>query len=385
MNEIPSSLYSNHKLEHELIALAMLSCQSPEELLKIFLTSLGSRLNASRIVIYQMLNTQKGHILVEAISPDVQSIKDRIYSIHYLGINSVTNVGCDRTFICPDVTQIDADVSIHQQWQETQVKAMMSAPIRLDLLSHNNIWGWALVQSHHPKQWELEESHLLFDLAQVLGQCLQNWELKLQFPHLYDANQQNLQQTIEKAEFWAKRTELIEEGNSVDPLEKNFYSEEITLASNFLIVDDQENLSLDRMHYKKSDNPLDHAVNIAMEKLEQKIIEQSFPLSPYSFANRNKPYRSEVFKYEIDLESQTLEDILENKSQYNVQSQYQGESQHESQRKIEYLQQKVSELVEGLQQKLHEISILQYQVQQISEAQQEIRQLLNGLLIPKSP
>lgn len=381
MNEIPSSLYSNLKLEHELIALAMLSCQSPEELLKIFLTSLGSKLNASRIVIYQMLNTQQGYILVEAISPDVQSIKDRIYSINYLGINSVTNVGCDRTFICHDVTQIDANVSIHQQWQETQVKAMMAAPIRLDLLSHNNIWGWALVQSHHPKQWELEESHLLFDLAQVLGQCLQNWELKLQFPHLYDASQQNLQQTIEKAEFWAKRTELIEESNAVDPLEKNFYSEEITLASNFLIFDDQENLSLDRMNYKKLDNSLDHAVNIAMEKLEQKIIEQNFPTSPYSFANRNKLYRAEVSKYEIDLESQTLEDVLECKSQYSVQSQYQSESQ----RKIEYLQQKVSELVEGLQQKLHEISILQYQVQQISEAQQEIRQLLKGLLTPKSP
>lgn len=376
MNEIPSPLYSNHKLEHELIALAMLSCQSPEELLKIFLTSLGSRLNASRIVIYQMLNTQQGHILVEAISPDMQSIKDRIYSINYLGIDSVVNVGHDRPFVHPDITQIDADLSIHQQWQETQVKAMMSAPIRLDLLTYNNIWAWALVQSEQPRQWSHAEANLLFDLAQVLGQCLQNWELKLQFPKLYDQNQQNLQQALEKAEFWAKRTELPQLSNTVDTLEKNLYSEDIILASNFLIVDDQENLNLDRMHTKQSDRAIDQAIDLAMEKLEPKIVVPSFPNSPYSFANRNQISRSESPKYEVDLESQTLEDILENKSQYSIPSQYQGESQH----KIEYLQQKVSELIEGLQQKLHEISILQHQVQQISEAQQELRQALNSLL-----
>jgi hypothetical protein len=135
------------------------------------------------------------------------------------------------------------------------------------------------------------------------------------------------------------------------------------------------------MHSQKLSNSLDQAIDIAMEKLEQKMPKQSIPASPYSFANRNKPCGSEFFKYEIDLESQTLEDILESKTQDSVQSQHQSESQ----RKIEYLQQKVSELVGSLQLKLQELSILQYQVQQISEAQQEIRQLLNGLLPHNSP
>lgn len=75
MNEVPSSLHSNQKLALESIATAMFSSPSLEELLKVFLTSLGAHLAVDRVAILKFINQQEGKILVEAISPNFRGIK----------------------------------------------------------------------------------------------------------------------------------------------------------------------------------------------------------------------------------------------------------------------------------------------------------------------
>jgi hypothetical protein len=68
MNGVTAFLDPTEKLKYELIATAMFSSNSPEELLKIFLTSLGDHLGVSRVAIYQFTNQYEGIVLVEAIA-----------------------------------------------------------------------------------------------------------------------------------------------------------------------------------------------------------------------------------------------------------------------------------------------------------------------------
>jgi len=66
----------------------------------------------------------------------------------------------------------------------------------------------------------------------------------------------------------------------------------------------------------------------------------------------------------VDVESITLEDVLENLIQDKTQD------------RVKFLQQKVNELIESLQQKLDEIATLQSHVQELTESQKEFRQKL---------
>ena len=75
--------------------------------------------------------------------------------------------------------------------------------------------------------------------------------------------------------------------------------------------------------------------------------------------------------YGVDLESITIEDVLESCAQ--------GITPDQTQTKVDYLQQRVGELVESMQQKLDEITLLQQQVQELTASQQEFRQILLDL------
>ena len=66
----------------------------------------------------------------------------------------------------------------------------------------------------------------------------------------------------------------------------------------------------------------------------------------------------------VDVESITLEDVLENLIQDKTQD------------RVRSLQQKVNELIASLQQKLDEIAMLQIQIQELTESQKEFLQKL---------
>ncbi len=361
MNEVPSFSDSSKKLEFEAIVTAMLSSTSPEDLLKIFLTSLGEHLDVSRAAIYQFTSRSEGIVLVEAIAPDVQSIKNQKYPISYFGIDALHNYPHNRPIILSDIAQITETLIVHQRWQKAEVKAMISAPILFDSLNPvDQLWGLAFVQKcDRPKEWQPQEADFLFNLTQVLGGCLQSWELKLRSP----TNQKIIKSEVtDQEEFIAKRIELSEDLAAIASVPLDLILEDIASKSNFILSDDEENELLNRIYIKDSEDSINQAIHLAMQRLDQKV--QQIP-SPYAGSLIEVDDAQNI--YGVDLESSTLEDILENCTQDQAQS------------KVEYLHQRVGELVENLQQRLEEIAVLQSQIQELTRSQQEFRQILLDL------
>jgi hypothetical protein len=354
MNEVPSSLYFNQKLGFESIATAMFSSASLEDLLTFFLTTLGTHLAVDRVAIFKFINQQQGKILVEAISPNLQSIKNQTYSIAYFGIDSLSNCPCDRAVILLDIAQTTKNSAIYEDWQRTQIKAMMSAPILFDSsTSVNKIWGLAVVQQcDQPRLWEPSEAEFLFRIAQILGQCLKSWKLRLRST----AFQEEIKAEImsEREEFLAHRIEL--------PENVEIISEEMTVSSNFILPDDDHNEILDRIHVGDNETSINFAINLALQKLDWKT-QHSSSNYPITFAPINHPQNIDG----VDVESITLENVLE------------ASSQDKTLDKADYLQQKVNELIESLQHKIDEISLLQGQIQELTQSQNELRQMLADL------
>jgi len=370
MNEVPLSLPPISSLGLESIATAMFASSSIEDLLKIFLIGLGERLDANRVAIYHLQNDQEGKILVEAISPNIESIRNQIYPITYFGIDSIQNYACDRATILSDIEQISKDCTQHPHCLRA-VKAMMLAPILFDSSTGDKIWGLAIVQQYdYPRQWHPLESEFIFEISQVLGQCLQAWELRLQSPVLSQlftdkftdtfTDKYISDQTIEsdQEEFVARRVDLTED-LAVTSAHINPTSPEIEVSSNFILPDDEENEILDRIHIREEQASINVAINLAMQKLYQETPHGANQY-PSAFTRIDDP---QIFDG-VDVESITLEDVLENLIQDKTQD------------RVKFLQQKVNELIESLQQKLDEIATLQSHVQELTESQKEFRQKL---------
>jgi len=367
MNEVPPSLPPISSLGLESIATAMFASSSIEDLLKIFLISLGERLDANRVAIYHLQNDQEGKILVEAISPNIESIRNQIYPITYFGIDSIQNYSCDRATIWSDIEQqISKAYKLHPQGLK-EVKAMMSAPILFDSSIGNQIWGLAIVQQcDFPRQWHPLESKFIFEISQVLGQCLQAWESRLQSPvssilftdkYIRD---QTSDQTSEndQEEFVARRVDLTRD-LAITSSHINPASPEIEVSSNFVLPDDEENEILDRIHIREDQASINVAINFAMQKLYQETqTGTNQNLSAFTRINN-----SQIFDG-VDVESITLEDVLENLIQDKTQD------------RVKSLQQKVNELIASLQQKLDEIATLQSQIQELTKSQKEFKQTL---------
>ncbi len=261
MNGVSSFFDSSEKLECEPIAAAMFASNSPEELLKIFLTGLGESLAVSRVAIYRFTNESEGNILVEAVSSKVQSIRNQTYPISYFGIDTLKNYPRDRVIISSDIAPIT--------WQKTQVQAMMSAPILFDSLTESSkIWGLAFVQQcDRVREWQPQEAHFLFELSQALSQCLQSWELSLRSPTFSKsllANRQTTEEARDREEFIAKRVELLED---LEVTSAPSDVDDIMMSSNFILSDDDENEILHRIHFKGSEDSIDRAINLAMQRL----------------------------------------------------------------------------------------------------------------------
>lgn len=361
MDEALSSLPSSEALKVESIAKAMLLSNSIEELLQIFLNSLGEILSVNRVAIYHFINQQEGKILVEAISPNCQSIKDKIYPIAYFGISSVTNYPCDRAIVLPDIAEISGNPTAYQGWQRSQVKAMMSAPILFDSsTSFTNIWGLAVVQQcDRPRQWQPKEANILLNVSQVLSKCLQAWELRLQLPifsqslvtnngHASDSVSAN-----ELEEFIVERVELSQDTEIIST-QPNMVLEEMTVASDFVLADDDENEILDKIHSKDNQASINLAVNFAMQRLDWEM--------PHSSSQSSNAFTRKKYSH-VDVESVTLKDVLESCTQD----------------KVEYLQQRVNDLTESLQQKFNEIEVLHEHIQELTESQKEFRRILGDL------
>ncbi len=362
MNEVPLSLPPISSLGLESIATAMFASSSIEDLLKIFLISLGERLDTSRVAIYHLQNDQEGKILVEAISPNIESIRNQIYPITYFGIDSIQNYACDRATILSDIEQISKDCTQHPHCLRG-IKAMMSAPILFDSSTGGKIWGLAIVQQcDYPRQWHPLESEFIFEISQVLGQCLQAWELRLQshvlsvlFTDKYISDQPI---ESDQEEFVARRVDLTED-LAVTSAHINPTSPQIEVSSTFVLPDDEENKILDRIHIREDQASINVAINLAMQKLYQETPHGANQY-PSAFTGIGDP---QIFDG-VDVESVTLVDVLENLIQDKTQD------------RVKFLQQKVNELIESLQQKLDEIATLQIQVQELTESQKEFRQKL---------
>jgi HAMP domain-containing protein len=381
MNGASTFFDPSDKIESGSIATAMFSSNSPEELLKIFLTILGERLTVSRVAIYQLTNQNEGIILVEAISPNTQNIKNQIYPISCFGVDSLQIYSRNRTVELSDINQISELKRLHQCWQKTQVKAMMSAPILFNSLTEfDKIWGLSFVQQcDRTRQWQPQEAYFLYELSQVLGQCLQSWELSLRSltpsqsllasqsspEKIPSGDNQSLEEFHDQEEFFVKRVELSKELEAKSA-ETHPMLDEIAVSKDFILFDGDTNEILDRSLIKNSETSINQAINIAMQKLDQKIQYQSSSY-PRDFSQINAPQEA----YGVDLESITIEDVLESCAQ--------GITPDQTQTKIDYLQQRVGELVESMQQKLDEISLLQQQVQELTASQQEFRQILLDL------
>jgi len=376
MNGVPAFIDHSEKLACESIATAMIFSNSPEELLKYFLTGLGERLAVSRVAIYQLTNQHEGIILLEAISPHIQNIKNQIYPISYFGVDALQNYPRDRVVKLSDTVQISETFTAHQCWQNTEVKAIMSAPIVFNSsTAFDQIWGLAFVQQcDRARQWQPQEAHFLFELSKVLSQCLQDWELRLQtstplktaIPDAQIYNEEN-----DHEEFIAKRVDLSRELEAVkshlEPI-----TDDIALLSTFVLSDDEENEILDRSRPKNNEASINNAINLAMQRLEQK---PNYSSSPYPRVFEEiDPLQN---AYGIDLESITLEDVLENCAQDENKAENKAENKDQS--KVIYLQQKVGDLIESMEQKLDEIALLQLQVDELTASQQEFRQILLDL------
>jgi hypothetical protein len=375
MNGASTFFDPSDKIESGSIATAMFSSNSPEELLKIFLTSLGDLLAVSRVAIYQLTNQNEGIILVDAVSPNIQNIKSQIYPISCFGVDSFQIYRRNRTVELSDITQISELKNLHQCWQKTQVKAMMSAPILFNSFAEfDKVWGLAFVQQcDRTRQWQPQEAYFLYELSQVLGQCLQFWELSLRsltpfkslIADVQSWDDQPLDEFHDQEEFFVKRVELSKE-LEVKSAQPHQMLDGIAVSNDFTLLDGDTNEILDRSLIKYSETSINQAINIAMQKLEQKIQYRSSPY-PRDFSQIN----SLQDVYGVDLESITIEDVLESCAQ--------GITPDQTQTKVDYLQQRVGELVESMQQKLDEIALLQQQVQELTASQQEFRQILLDL------
>ena len=370
MNGASTFFDPSDKIESGSIATAMFSSNSPEDLLKIFLTSLGERLAVNRVAIYQLTNQGEGFVLVEAVSPNIQNIKNQIYPISCFGVDSFQRYHRNRTVELSDITQISEMKNLHQCWQKPQVKAMMSAPILFNSLTgFDKIWGLAFVQQcDRIRQWQPQEAYFLFELSQVLGQCLQSWELSLRSPSPSKsllADDQLLDEFHDQEEFFVKRVELSKE-LEVKSAQPHPIIEGIAVSNDFMLLDDDTNEILDRSLIKNSETSINQSINIAMQRLDRKIQHNS---SSYPREFSQIDISQDI--YGVDLESITIEDVLESCAQ--------GITPDQTQTKVDYLQQRVGELVESMHQKLDEIALLQQQVKELTSSQQEFRQILLDL------
>ena len=367
MEEALSSVSSGEELEVESITAAMLSSNSLEEVLKIFLVNLGEKLAVDRVAIYHFISSQEGKILIDAVSPEILSIKNQYYSINYFGVNSRQNYPCDRAIVLEDIDRITGTLAVMQQWQNTHVKSMMSAPILFDSPSlKHQIWGITLVQQcDFPRQWRSQEENFLMKLSQVLGRCLQYWQLRLrEMDNHFQASSpiSNLFSSVQEfdnhasadtdlEEFMVIRTELLLEP---EPLE--FLPEAIAWTSNAQLSEDEANPVLDKNNRRDYTNSLNRAVNLALEKLDWRL-EQNVKQYPIEFDSVEKDKDIDS----IDAESATLENILEE----NNQSQNYSE--------IEYLRQKISELMDNLQKKTEQVVELKLQIQHLTASQDDLK------------
>ena len=378
MKGVPLFLGSREKLETKTIAAAMFSSNSPEELLQVFLTNLGEELLVSRVAIYQFTSQYEGIVLLEAVAPNIQSIKNKIYPITYFGTDSLHKYPRDRAIAFADVSQITETLTVHQRWQNSQLRAMISAPIIFDEfpdpeINIDKIWGLAFVQQcDHPRQWHGREVDFLFELSQVLGQCLQAWNLHLRSPQ---SAQPQTAKPLEQEEFTAKRVESSQDLEFLVTELSSSTGADVAFFSNFTLSAENHNEILDRSHIKDSHATINQAVDLAMQTLEQKI--SSKPSSKISTDSDTAPTVIKEMNnfqepYTINLESMTIVDTLENIG--NGQNEQYSQLQTKAQ--IDYLQQKVEYLVEDMKQKLEEINCLQQQIKKLSTSQQEFRQVL---------
>ncbi|PZU93523.1 MAG: hypothetical protein DCE90_16230 [Pseudanabaena sp.] len=373
MEEALSSFSFGEELEVESITAAMLSSTTLEEVLKIFLVNLGEKLAVDRVAVYHFISSQEGRILIDAVSPNFLSIKNQYYSINYFGADSRQNYPCDHPIILEDMARITDTLAVHQQWQMTHVKSMMSAPILFDTPSLNHqIWGIILVQQcDFPRQWQPKEANFLMKLSQVLGKCLQYWQLRLRaldshfqatspistlFSSVQEANN-HASVGNELQEFVAIRTELSQELETSETQPKA-----IAWTSKAQLLDDEVNPVLEKNHRHDPTNSLNRAINLALENLDWRL-EKNVKQYPAEFDSMGKDGKIEG----VDVESATLEDIL----QENSWSQNYSE--------IAYLRQKISELVDNLQKKTEEIVELKLQIQYLIASQDDLRKMLLDL------
>ena len=356
----------------------MLASESVEQLLRIFLTEVGEKLNVDRVAVCRAIAPQQLKVLVEAISSDCQAIKNNIYPIQYFGVDSFISFPRDRAITFADTSEITETLSIHHQWQSTLVRGMISAPILFDCPdseSQSYVWGIAIGQCQHPQQWQPEETAGFWEITQALGECLQYWSLLMRSAKMRSLNHNpqstyhhQFSATIPNSCDFVPNMQLIEldDLDDMDELQctrvvisdemlanADAMATEIAIINSFGLIENPE-IANQNGALSTSDNILNQGINRAMQRLEQYFDQQSVGMENEA----------------IDAESKTEEDILENITQPHYGS---------AEEKVKYLQQKVIVLIDDLQQKAHEIVTLRSQLQQLVKSQDEFRQILDVL------
>jgi hypothetical protein len=411
MNDFSWSEQIDQPLDFDSAIADMFASESVEQLLRIFLTNVGEKLNVDRVAVCRAIAPQQLQVLVDAIASDCQTIKDNIYPIHYFGADSFAKFPHDRAITFTDTSQVTQTLIIHQQWQSSHVRALISAPIIFDCPDadgQNEFWGIAIGQCHQPQQWQAQETKFFWAITQALGECLQYWsslilpatrspnsdpQLKSlrQFlkgrirANVFDfsnitnnqinrsaitGNPSALFNSDDQDELQCKRVILDEMSNYVTtPALQDAIDTEISVINSFGIVEAIEVLYGENGSTLDPEHRLNQAINLAMQNLEQYFFSQSENTSNIpDIPNINN--ESAEADASIDAESKTEENILENISQPHNAS---------DESRIEYLQQKVVILIADLQQKTIEITNLRSQLQKLLKSQAELRQILDNL------
>jgi hypothetical protein len=394
MNNFLSSPQQNFQSDRpcnlDYLATEMFNSHSIEELIRNFLFNLGECMQCDRIAICREINHQQVQVLAEAISPQVISIKHKFFPTSYFGIDSLITCSepansTKQIFTIEDTTQITATLSIHQRWQDTQVRSVMSTPILFDTGGSSQLkqsWGLVFVQYMQPHRWLPSEHQTFRQITQILDQCLQYWQLRLRS----QVSPNYCSQVLSKSLAAIEEHEDLREGLSFtriylhentkpscldshlgNPLNEG--STEITEITEIFVNSNVANLEM-----TEEDSALDFT-EIRANSIEGDVmLMKNINLAMQQWENYHPKVQSSSDIQGVDWDSNTLEDVLESLI---------GEYADGGNNRAEYLREKVKRLVHNLQLKIDELANIKQQIHDLvnlqAKTQLEFRQILENL------
>ncbi|MDX2255684.1 MAG: GAF domain-containing protein [Pseudanabaenaceae cyanobacterium bins.39] len=366
------------------LATDMFNSHSIEELVRRFVLHLGKYIECDRIAICRKIDPQQVQVLTEAISPKVCSIKNQVFPTSCFGISSLQSCTHDQIFTINDTAKITETLAVQQYWQETQIRAIMCAPILFDNLETPPIkqsWGLAMIQSFQPRAWLHSERQIFLQITQILSQCLQYWQLRLDSQAKPKYCTEALGETFSKIEEYEDLdfTRINLEQNSETSglainLDNGLSEESETINATEITPEIHISSDLANLDLTGGDSPLDLSLNRANLLEGDVSLMETINLAMQQWETYHPKLDTSPDLHDIDWDSNTSEDVLESLIEEYTES---------NTSRAEYLREKVKNLVSNLQAKMDEIAKIKLQIHELVTLQEskqlEFRQILENL------